>query len=63
MTSPLQLLQAWLHRQLPDDAAAWLEGQATAVRGAQTDRGLFMAISLVHRQIGKARSFAVRQQT
>jgi hypothetical protein len=54
MTSPLQLLQAWLHRQLPDDAAAWLEGQATAVRGAQADRGLFMAISLVHRQIGKA---------
>ena len=53
MTSPLQLLQAWLHRQLPPDAADWLEGQATAVRGAQTDRGLFLAVSLVHRQIGK----------
>jgi len=53
MTSPLQLLRAWLHRQLPSDAAGWLEGQATAVRGAQTDRGLFLAVSLVHRQIGK----------
>ena len=50
MTSPLQLLQAWLHRQLPGEAADWLEGQATAVAGAQTDRGLFLAVSLVHRR-------------
>jgi hypothetical protein len=54
MTSPLHLLQAWLHRQLPGDAAYWLEGQAAAARGAETDRGVFLAISLVHRRIGKA---------
>jgi hypothetical protein len=54
MTSPLELLRIWLHRQLPADAAEWLEGQAIAVRGAETDRGLFLAVSLVYRQIGKA---------
>jgi hypothetical protein len=54
MTSPLHLLQAWLHRQLPGDAAYWLEGQAAAARGAETDRGVFLAISLVHRRVGKA---------
>jgi hypothetical protein len=48
------LLQAWLRRQLPDEAADWLEAQAVTLRDAQTDRGLFLAISLVHRRIGKA---------
>jgi hypothetical protein len=50
---PLELLREWLCRQLPADAADWLESQAAAGRGA-TDRSLFVAISLVHRRIGKA---------
>jgi hypothetical protein len=50
---PLELLREWLRRQLPADAADWLESQAAAGRGA-TDRSLFVAISLVHRRIGKA---------
>jgi len=50
---PSELLRDWLRRQLPSDAAEWLEAQAVASRGA-TDRTLFVAISLVHRRIGKA---------
>ena len=50
---PLELLREWLRRQLPGDAADWLESQVVASRVA-TDRSLFVAISLVHRRIGKA---------
>jgi hypothetical protein len=52
--APVDLLKGWLRRQLPGDAADWLEAQAAAVGGAETDRALFLAISLVHRRIGKA---------
>jgi hypothetical protein len=54
MTTPAELLRSWLRRQLSGDAADWLEAQALAVGGAETDRALFLAISLVHRRIGKA---------
>jgi hypothetical protein len=50
---PVELLREWLRRQLPGDAADWLESQVAASRAA-TDRSLFVAISLVHRRIGKA---------
>jgi hypothetical protein len=53
-TTPAILLQGWLRRQLLGEAADWLEGQAATLNGAQTDRGFFLAISLVHRRIGKA---------
>lgn len=53
MTLPAELLQSWLRRQLPSDAADWLDAQATAVHGSDTDRALFLAISMVHRRIGK----------
>jgi hypothetical protein len=51
---PAELLQGWLRRQLPGDAGNWLEAQASALSGTETDRKLFMAISLVQRRIGKA---------
>ncbi len=54
MATPAELLQRWLRRQLPGDAADWLEAQALAVGDAATDRALFLAIGLVHRRIGKA---------
>jgi hypothetical protein len=54
MATPAGLLQAWLRRQLPGDAADWLQMQAGVIAGADTDHALFMAISLVHRRIGKA---------
>jgi hypothetical protein len=53
-TAPVDLLRGWLRRQLPSDGADWLEAQASAAGGAETDRALFLAISLVHRRIGKA---------
>jgi hypothetical protein len=53
-TAPTTLLHTWLRRQLPAEAAAWLESQAAALKDAQADRPLFLAISLVHRRIGKA---------
>jgi hypothetical protein len=53
-TTPVQLLQAWLRRQLPSEAADWLDAQATTLKDAQTDRALFLAVSLIHRRIGKA---------
>jgi hypothetical protein len=53
-TTPAGLLQAWLRRQLPGDATDWLEAQAAAVAAGPSDRALFLAISLVHRRIGKA---------
>ncbi len=53
-TTPAKLLQGWLRRQLLGEAADWLEGQAATLNGAQTDRGFFLAISLVHRRVGKA---------
>jgi hypothetical protein len=54
MATPADLLQSWLRRQLPGDAADWLDAQASAVADAESDRALFLAISLVHRRIGKA---------
>jgi len=50
---PLALLREWLRRQLPGEAADWLESQAAASQAA-SDRNLFIAISLVHRRVGKA---------
>lgn len=52
--APVELLRNWLRRQLPGDAADWLDAQVATVAGAETDRPLFLAISLVHRRIGKA---------
>jgi hypothetical protein len=52
--TPAELLRDWLRRQLPGDATDWLEAQANAITGAETDRALFLAITLVHRRIGKA---------
>jgi hypothetical protein len=53
MATPGGLLQAWLRRQLPGDAADWLQAQAGVVAGAESDRAVFLAISLVHRRIRK----------
>jgi hypothetical protein len=52
-TTPAELLQTWLRRQLPGEAGDWLEAQAAALKDTQTDRALFLAISLIHRRIGK----------
>lgn len=53
MTTPRQLLDQWLKARLPDDACAWLETTAQALR-AGGDRDFYIAISLVSRKIGKS---------
>ena len=52
--TPTELLRMWLRRQLPSDTADWLESEASTAGAAETDRSLLLAISLVHRRIGKA---------
>ena len=51
---PRELLARWLVRQLPQEAAAWLEKAAEQVRSSGKDADLYMAVSLVTRKVGKA---------
>jgi hypothetical protein len=51
---PRELLARWLVRQLPPEAAAWLEKAAEQVRSSGKDADLYMAVSLVTRKVGKA---------
>ncbi|MBT3703701.1 MAG: EboA domain-containing protein [Alphaproteobacteria bacterium] len=52
-TRPLELMQEWLQKQLPDEAFHWLTDSAAALDGA-ADRDLYLAVSLVPRKLGKA---------
>ena len=52
-TRPLELMQAWLQKQLSDEAFQWLADSAAALAGA-ADRDLYLAVSLGPRQVGKA---------
>ena len=52
--NPSQLLEAWLLRQLPAPAGSWLRESISRLRGANTDRDLFLTVSLVPRKLGKA---------
>lgn len=51
--TPLQVLESWLHRRLPKPAFSWLREQAGKVATDAGDAGLYMAVSLVTRKIGK----------
>ena len=51
MTVPLDLLQLWLTRQLPEPARLWFEQQMAAVDRA--DRELYLALGLIPRKLGK----------
>jgi hypothetical protein len=52
--SPRELLARWLARQLPADAAGWLEKAVAQVQSSGKDADLYMAVSLVTRKVGKA---------
>ena len=52
-TRPLELMQAWLQKQLSDEAFQWLADSTAALAGA-ADRDLYLAVSLVPRKVGKA---------
>ena len=51
--TPLEVLESWLHARLPGAAFAWLRDQADKVAAHAGDAGLYMAVSLVARKIGK----------
>jgi hypothetical protein len=53
MTSRV-LLARWLARQLPADAAAWLEKSAGQIQTSARDADLYLSVSLVTRKVGKA---------
>ncbi|MFQ5995611.1 MAG: EboA domain-containing protein [Acidiferrobacterales bacterium] len=50
---PVELLHAWLGRQLPKAASQWVDEKVAELRGSPTDRSLFFAVSLVPRKVGK----------
>ena len=52
--TPDNLLTAWLLRQLPPDAAAWLAAQRDRLRTGVSERDFNLAFSLAPRRLGKA---------
>ncbi len=52
--TPRELLARWLARQLPAEAAAWLQKSAAQVQSSSKDADLYLAVSLVTRKLGKA---------
>jgi len=51
--TPLQILESWLRARLPAPAMGWLQEQAGKLSTDTGDAGLYMAVSLVARKIGK----------
>jgi len=51
--TPQDVLETWLRARLPGPAFAWLQEQARKVAADSSDAGLYMAVSLVARKIGK----------
>ena len=52
--TPDNLMTAWLLRQLPPDAAAWLTVQRDRLRTGMSERDFNLAFSLAPRRLGKA---------
>jgi hypothetical protein len=48
------LLARWLTRQLPAEAATWLQKSAAQIQSSGKDADLYLAVSLVTRKLGKA---------
>ena len=51
---PEDLLQSWLARQLPTEAADWLFTKHAQVRGGMSEQDFNMAVSVVPRKLGKS---------
>lgn len=51
--SPGDLLESWLARQLPAEAAQWLAAQSEKLRGEPSERNLHIALGMVPRRLGK----------
>ncbi len=53
MTRPVELLEQWLHRQLPEQTGSWLNEQRSALQADPSDRTLHITLGLVPRKLGK----------
>lgn len=53
MTTPKDLLIAWLRRQLGEPARQWLDGQLEKLGPSSPDRDLYVAIGMAPRRLGK----------
>ncbi|MCW5622757.1 MAG: EboA domain-containing protein [Burkholderiales bacterium] len=51
--SPLQLIETWLRLRLPEPTMQWLQVQAGKVAKDSGDAGLYTAVSMVTRRVGK----------
>ncbi len=51
---PLDLLERWLATRLPEKAGEWLSGGIARCKTGIADRDLYLMLSLVTRQVGKA---------
>ncbi len=54
MSDVLDLLDAWLNRQLEATPRAWLDERRARLAGPHTDKDLYVAVGLVPRALGKA---------
>ena len=52
-TRPVELLEQWLRRQLPEKADAWLNEQRATLHTDPSERTLHIALGLVPRKLGK----------
>jgi hypothetical protein len=52
--TPWDLLVGWLHRQAPESACAWLDGQIAKLGSEARDRDVYVALGLASRKLGKA---------
>jgi len=53
-TALIDLLSAWVVRNVPQDAACWFKQQVTALRSAGTEKDLYLALGYAIRRLGKS---------
>ena len=54
MSTPAELLKAWLQARLAPDAFAWLDARCADIAGEAPERRFFMDVSAASRHTGKA---------
>src|SRR3954452_5168075 len=52
--APLELLTAWVRRQVPPEAGRWFDDRLAALAGSTSERDLVLALGFVPRRLGKA---------
>ncbi len=54
ISQPIELLQKWLQRQLPESSWNWVSKKAAELGSGAHDRDFYLVVSLVPRKIGKS---------